>query len=122
MHLHRQVDEWHRSVGGSFYEATDTEAAAMGWSMVAVAQINQPTTCATFIADIFAQPISPLDMETHHSTTPGNDIAEACAVHNALLWHYTHAHHLTPCHIHYDSKAAGCVAEGLYNANPDIKP
>ena len=59
-------------------------------------------------------------MDTYNASTSGNDIAEACAVHHAMLWHYTHAHHFTPCHIHYDSKAAGCAAEGLYNASPNI--
>ena len=106
-------------VDGSYYKPTNIQEAAMGWSVVVVAQITLPTLM-TYIADISAQPITQTDLDSFSALTPGNDIAEAAAVHNALLWPYTHASHSVPCHIHYDSKAAGCAAEGLYNASPNI--
>ena len=119
--LRHQVDEWHLFVDGSYYKPTNNKDEAMSWSVVVVAQITLPVLTA-FIADISAHSITQLELDDFGAHMPGNDISEAAAVHNALLWHFTHASPNVPCHIHYDSKAAGCAAEGLYNASPNIAP
>ena len=117
--LRQQIDEWHMFVDGSYYKPTDTKEEAMGWSVVVVAQITL-LEIKHFIADISAQPITQPDLDDFSALTPGNDIAEAAAAHNALLWHFTHASHSVPCHIHYDSKPRAVQPKGSTTQVPTL--
>ena len=90
---------------------------ALGWAFVVQAQLSPSPVGDYAIIFTAAAPIFDSDVTDVNAYQQGPELSEAYAVHEALKWCQTVQ---APVCIHYDSKAAGKSAEGVFTAPNNI--
>ena len=116
-----EIATWHHWCDGSFYQAKEAQSksaakpARMGWAFVIVGVNQLSTQYAIF--GIASGVITQYQLEWYDLPRPGADVSEAFAVHEAVRWASTV---YAPWTIHFDSKVAGHVAEGVYGFSKPI--
>ena len=90
---------------------------ASGWAFVVQAQLSPSPFGDYAIIFAAAAPIFDSDVTDVNAYQQGPELSEAYAVHEALKWCQTVQ---APVCIHYDSKAAGKSAEGVFTAPNNI--
>ena len=115
------VTTWHLYCDGSYYTATSKHTEKCAMAIVVVGEVFNLGVSNFYLADIIAAELEQHDIQYVGASQKGPDIAEAMAVHWAVIWILCFANAPQTADVHYDSTSAGKPAEGLYSAGPNIE-